>query len=768
MTLSIRILIITALATACLSAQNAEAGRRRYTALCASCHGAAGAGGERAPALVGRRESRVHSVQDLRDIIRNGIPSAGMPPFRLPDAQLESLVAYVHGLRAPAADTPASGDVEAGKRFFFGKGNCAACHTVAGTGGWVGPDLSALGRRRSLSEIEGVLKDPSQRMTPGYQVATVRLSDGSSLRGLVKNESTFDLQLQGIDGKLHLLEKNEISAVDRDTKSLMPPVAASETELGDLMAYLSRLDGTAPNHFGADAAPLSGSVSFSQIRDPKPGEWPTYHGVLTGNRHSALDQINASNVASLSARWSFTMGRSGRLETTPVVVDGVMYVTAVNEAYALDARTGREIWHFERPRSQGLSGDAAGGINRGVGVLGDRVFMVTDNAHLLALHRLTGSLLWDVEMADWHVNYGATSAPLVVNDLVISGTSGGDEGIRGFVAAYKASTGERVWRFWTIPAQGEPLSETWGGKALAHGCTAAWLTGTYDKETNQLFWTTGNPCPDYNGDERRGDNLYSDSVVALDPATGTLRWYFQYTPHDLHDWDSVQTAMLVDAPFQGTERKLLLHANRNGFFYVLDRTNGKFLRATPFVQKLNWATGIASDGRPIINHDADPTPQGVKACPSVDGATNWFSNAYNPATGLFYLMALEKCNIFTKSDAVWTAGESYYGGDTREVPGESPQKFLRAIDLGTGKIVWEIPQAGRGHSWGGVLSTAGGVIFFCEDSGAFAAVDARSGKPLWHFQTNELWKASPMAYMAGGRQYVAVAAGSHILAFSLP
>jgi alcohol dehydrogenase (cytochrome c) len=386
---------------------------------------------------------------------------------------------------------------------------------------------------------------------------------------------------------------------------------------------------------------------------------------------------------------------------------------------------------------------------------------------LLALHRLTGNLLWDVEMADSRVNYGSTSAPLVVRDLVISGTSGGDEGIRGFVSAYKASTGERVWRFWTIPAPGEPLSETWVGKALAHGCTSAWLTGTYDAETDQLFWTTGNPCPDYNGDERKGDNLYSDSVLALDPATGKLRWYFQYTPHDLHDWDSAQTAMLVDANFQGKPRKLLLHANRNGYFYVLDRTNGEFLRATPFVEKVTWAKGFDAKGRPTVNPETDPTPPGAKACPSVEGATNWFSNAYNPATGLFYLMALEKCNIYTKADAVWTAGESYYGGDTREVPAK-PRKFLRAINLETGKIAWEIPQTGRAQSWGGVLSTAGGVVFFCEDSGAFAAADAKSGKLLWHFQASENWKASPMTFMAGGKQYVAIAAGPNVLAFALP
>ena len=763
-----RIFILMFSVAAWLNAQNGPPGKRRFDAMCAACHGADGTGGERGPALVGRSESRVHSVDDLRNIIRNGIPAAGMPAFHLPDARLEELVEYVHALRSPAADKPAPGDARAGEQFFFGKGNCGGCHSVRGRGGWIGPDLSEIGRRHSLSEIETALREPGRRITPGFQVATVRLRDGASIRGLLKNESTFDLQLQGLDGRLHLLTRDQISGVDRDKNALMPAVDAGAPEYPDLLAYLSRLSGGAPDHAAAAPAPLPGAVSFSQIADPKPGDWPTYHGVLTGNRHSPLDQINASNVANLGARWTFTIASTRKLEMTPVVVDGMMYVTSVNEAHALDARSGREIWRFERPRSKGLAGDAAGGINRGVAILGDRVFIVTDNAHLLALHRLTGSVLWDVEMADSHQNYGATSAPLVVHDLVIVGPSGGDEGVRGFIGAYKASTGERVWQFWTVPAPGEPLSETWKGKAIEHPCATGWLTGTYDSETDTLFWTTGNPCPDYNGDERVGDNLYSDSVLALEPQTGKLRWHFQYTPHDLHDWDSTQTAMVVDAEYEGRPRKLLLHANRNGYFYVLDRTNGKFLRATPFVEKLTWAKGIGSDGRPISNPDAVPTLEGAKACPAVDGATNWFSNTYNPATGLFYLMALEKCNGYTKAAAVWTAGESYYGGDTRNVPGEEGQKFLRAINVATGKIAWEIPQTGHASSWGGVLSTAGGVVFFCEDSGAFAAADAKTGKLLWHFQTNENWKASPMTYLAGGKQYVAVAAGSNVLVFGLP
>ena len=748
------------------AAQSAPAVKKRFSVLCAACHGADGTGGERGPAIVGRSESRSHSLAELRDLIRNGRPAAGMPAFSLPAAELDEIAAYVHALRSPASENPAPGDAAKGERLFFGAGKCADCHMIRGRGGWIGPDLSQLGKRRSLVEIERALAAAGDRITRGYEPATVRLRDGTSFRGLLKNQSTFDLQLQGLDGRLHLLAADEIASVEREKKPLMPPLEATESERQNLLAFLSRLAGGVVK--AVEAPPLPGAVSFTSLATPRPGDWPTYHGVLGGNRHSALDQINASNIASLAPRWSFTIGNSRKLEMTPVVVDGVMYVTSVNEAFALDARNGRQIWHFERPRSKGLVGDAAGGINRGVAILGDRVFMVTDNAHLIALHRLTGNLLWDVEMADSRVNYGATSAPLIVKDLVVSGTSGGDEGVRGFVAAYKASTGERVWRFWTIPAPGEPLSETWVGKALVHGCTSAWLTGTYDPDTNQLFWTTGNPCPDYNGDERKGDNLYSDSVVALEPETGKLRWYYQFTPHDLHDWDSAQTAMLVDAPFQGKPRKLLLQANRNGFFYVIDRTNGKLLRGTPFVEKLTWARGISPAGRPILNPDSDPTPLGTKACPAVEGATNWFSNAYNPATGFFYLMALEKCNIYTKADEVWSAGQSYYGGDTREVRGERGQKFLRAINVETGKIAWEIPQQGRAESWGGVLSTAAGVVFYCEDSGAFAAADAKTGKTLWHFQTSENWKASPMTYMVRGRQYVVVAAGSNVLAFSLP
>jgi alcohol dehydrogenase (cytochrome c) len=312
------------------------------------------------------------------------------------------------------------------------------------------------------------------------------------------------------------------------------------------------------------------------------------------------------------------------------------------------------------------------------------------------------------------------------------------------------------------------LAETWDPEALAHGCASTWYTGTYDSQTNLLYWPTGNPCPDMNGDSRKNDNLYSDSVVALKPETGELKWYYQFTPHDVHDWDAAEPPVLIDAEFHGQRRQLLVQANRNGFLYVLDRTNGKLLLAKPFVQKLTWASGIGDDGRPKVRPGTDPTSEGNKVCPAIEGASNWMSAAYNPATQLFYVMALEKCSIYKKLPTVWEAGKSYAGGVTKDVPGEPGKKFLRAIDLQTGKIVWEYPQIGAADSWGGVLSTAGGLIFIADDSGALAAMDSKTGEPLWNFHTSQSWKASPMTYTASSKQYVAIASGSNILAFALP
>lgn len=745
---------------ALLHAQAVAEGKTAFAARCAGCHGTNGTGGEVGPNITDAGADTLF-LRPLGDIITHGVPDDGMPAFALPKRELDALVAYITALRAPAAAAPPAGNVAAGEHFYFGVGGCANCHTIRGNGSAIGPDLSNLGRERRLTRIAQALRQPGTSVGSRYRVVSVTLRDGRTLRGMAKNESNYDLQLQDLDGEMHYLSKDDVTQEHYDSASLMPPVAAGPDTVRDLLAFLSRLttDGPGPRERPATRPSLA--------RDVAAGDWPTYNGNLNGNRYSALNEIDTTTVRRLAPAWMFPIANANRLEGTPVVVDGTMFVTTANEAYALDAASGRPIWHYARPLTKGVIGDAAGAINRGVAVLGDRVFMVTDHAHLVALSRLNGKLLWDVAMADFHKHYGATGAPLVVNDLVLSGTSGGDEGDRGFLAAYDAQTGARVWRVWTIPSRGEPLDSTWRGRALEHGCGAAWLTGTYDAGTGLLYWPTGNPCPDYNGDERRGDNLYSSSVLALDPRTGAMRWYYQFTPHNVHDWDASETLALINADFHGQPRKLLVQANRNGFFYVLDRITGQLLLSTPFVHKLTWSSGIGADGRPVVLPGSDPTVRGVRVCPSLEGATNWMSTAFNPSTHLYYVMALESCSIFTKSSAWWQQGKSFYGGGASRVPGEQRQKVLRAIDPQTGKIAWELPQIGDGESWGGVLSTAGGLVFYGDDGGALAAVNASTGTPLWHFNTNESWHASPMTYAVHGTQYVAVAAGSTIVAFAL-
>jgi len=777
------LVVIVALATASpvALAQSVEDGRKAYEARCVVCHGSDGSGGGHGPGFVDIRQPRAASSAAMRDLIRSGIPDRGMPAFSIPDAELDALVAYVEVLKAPAADHPTPGDVMAGERFFTGKGNCSSCHMVQGRGGILGPDLSSLSRERRMPEIEQAIREPGPRgpargwrrsddAAPSFLAVSLRLRDRRSIRGLAKYESPFDLGVQSLDGRFHSISRSQVAEIVWEP-SLMQKVEASPEEMRDLLAYLTRLNADQSPRATLPGTAVAGEgTRFADVARPKPGEWPTYHGHLSGNRHSALDQINRTNVARLAPKWTFEIpGARSALQGTPIVVEGLMYVTAANAVWALDARTGRQVWHYSRPRTSGLVGDPASGINRGVAVLGDRVFLQTDHAHLVALHRITGHLLWDAEMADYHEHYGATSAPLVVNDLVIAGVSGGDEGNRGFLDAYKASTGERAWRFWTVPARGEPGSETWIGKALEHGCAATWLTGTYDPEARLLFWPTGNPCPDYNGDERRGDNLYSNSVLALDPDTGKLKWHFQFTPHDLHDWDATETPMLVDMAFRGRPRKLLLHGDRNGFFYVLDRLTGELLLAEPFVKEITWASGIGKDGRPVLLPGNDPAVGGTRTCPSVAGATNWPSMAFNPTTRLFYLMTEESCSIYSKSPEWWVQGQSFYGGGTRRSPGDVSAKYLRALDVETGKIVWEIPDLGGGILASGLMSTAGGLVFYGDaPGGAFVAADAKSGQLLWHFNTGQSWKAGPMTYAIAGTQHIGIAAGSTIMVFALP
>ncbi len=509
-------------------------------------------------------------------------------------------------------------------------------------------------------------------------------------------------------------------------------------------------------------------VAPSQLlTTPVDNNWLSYNGDYTGRRYSALREINNANVSQLRAQWVFHAPNSSHLEVTPVVVDGMMFVTSANDAYALDAQSGRIVWHYSRPITEGLIDDASQHHNRGVAVWHDRIFMETDNAHLLCLDVRSGHLLWDVAYTDGNPNYGATSAPLVVKDKVIVGTSGGDDGVRGFLAAYDAGTGKESWRFWTIPAPGEFGSSSWPGESYKLGGGTTWMPGTFDPELNTIFWGTSNPAPDFDGGPRPGDDLYTDCLLALDPDTGKLKWYFQFTPHDLFDYDAVETPVLVDTVFKGQPRKLIVEANRNGFLYVLDRTDGKFLSARRFSEKLNWASGIDEKGRPVRT-DLKPTEQGTRICPGMVGATNWHSPAFNPETSLFYFMALESCDIYKLKAQKFVPGQTYYATGASRSESDRSQKILLAYSLDGHQPTWRYVQSGSGHSSAGVMTTAGGLLFFGDDAQSFEAIDATTGKSLWHFNTGQNISASPMTYAVNSKQFVAVAAGSDIFTFTLP
>ncbi len=501
----------------------------------------------------------------------------------------------------------------------------------------------------------------------------------------------------------------------------------------------------------------SPQVRYEYILKGPGKDWLTYAGSYNGWRHSPLEQITPANAGSLVPKWVYRVPNAARLQTSPLVYDGVMYVTNTNAVYALDARSGRLIWSYVDARAK------ESGPNRGPAILGDRVYFVTSDNYLTALDRQSGGVIFSKKYARVEEGITSTSAPFAFKDMVIVGCAGGDNGMRGFIAALSAETGEEVWRTYTVPAKGEPGSETWGD-LLEWGGAATWLSGTFDPELNTLYWTTGNPWPDFNASVRPGDNLYSSSLLALDPDTGKIKWHFQFTPHDTHDWDAQSWPMLVDLEWEGKPRKLVLHANRNGFFYVLDRETGEFLRATKLTDSVDWATGIDKTGRPILVPDKDPTIEGNWVCPSVKGATNWMGQTYHPDTELLYVLTLEQCGWFTTSEQKPEPMKNFPGGGATE---EGGQVILRAIDPKTGKRAWEYPMTGFGRMWTGTVSTKTGVLFSGDDAGQLVALDAKNGRHLWNFNMGELSTASPVIYEVDGKQYIAIASATAIFSFGL-
>jgi len=512
---------------------------------------------------------------------------------------------------------------------------------------------------------------------------------------------------------------------------------------------------------------LFGAASVAQVRYEDilkgPGaDWTTYAGNYQGWRYSPLKQINVQNAGSLVPKWAYHVPDANGLRSSPIVYKGVMYVTDSNSLYALDARTGRSVWTYRDAKAKKK------GVNRGAAILGDSVYFTTTDNYLVSLDRQTGDLLFSRKFGEVDKGTTSTSAPFAVKDRILVGSAGGDSGMRGFIVALSAKTGDELWRTWTVPAKGEPGSETWSD-LQEWGGAGTWLSGTFDPDTNTLFWTTGNPWPDFAGAPRLGNDLYTCSLLALDLDTGKLKWYFQFTPHDTHDWDAQSWPVLVEIPWKDTNgvtamRKVVLHANRNGFFYVLDRATGQFLHGTQLIDKQTWAKGLDDTGHPVLLPGKDPTPEGNWVCPSIKGGTNWMGQSYNPGTGLLYVLTLEECGMFTTSTQKPVPMKNFAGGGATEPGG---QVVLRAIDPVTGKRAWEYPMTGSAKMWTGTVSTASGVLFSGDDDGHMLALEAKTGRHLWHFYVGDLMTASPITYEVDGRQYVAIAAGTNVFAFGL-
>jgi alcohol dehydrogenase (cytochrome c) len=495
------------------------------------------------------------------------------------------------------------------------------------------------------------------------------------------------------------------------------------------------------------------------------GSWLSYGRNYSGWRHSPLDQINAQNVGRLVPKWMFQMGAAGRNQGTALVHDGMMFLTGPsNTAFALDIKTGAEIWRYAKKVPAAAQGCCAQ-PNRGFALRGDKLYKVNFEGTLVALDAKTGREIWETTIDDYSKGYSATNAPLVVKNLIVTGIAGAEFGTRDFIDAYDADSGVRVWRFWTIPAPDEPGGDTWNGDAWKRGGGSTWVTGTYDPELNLIYWGTGNPGPDMDGAARPGDNLYTCSIVALDADSGELRWYFQFTPHDVHDWDAVADPVLIDLELEGKSVKAVVQANRNGFFYALDRSTGKFLAARAYT-KVTWADGIGSDGRPILIPGKDPTEDGNIACPGLGGGHNWRATAYNPQTGLYYTPTTDGCHIYYKSRQRYIEGQWYQGSMFTQVPKEPTTGAIVALDPANGATKWRFPLVTSPSA--GLLSTGGGLIFSGDSQGYVFALDARSGKALWKFQAGAGVRAPPISYEFAGKQYVAVGAGASLVVFGLP
>ena len=743
------------------------AGSALFNSTCAACHGT-GATGGRGPNLTSGRFVHGGGDYEVFTTIRGGVAGTEMPSFaQLPADDVWRLVTYIKSLSGGGNTAQAaSGDAKSGEAIVFGAGNCTSCHEINGRGSDFASDLSAEGQNNLAAIRTGVTHSARQRPGLRPRLLDVTMKDGRKFSGLTRAEDSFSLDLEQKDGKLVMLDVKDIAS-KTEAGSTTPANSLSAKQVDDVVAYLA---GLKQRDFSQTAKTSPAPVMpYDRLAhaDSEPRNWATYWGSYDGHHFSRLNQINTANVGNLTARWVMPLIGDSIMEATPLVVDGVMYMSgSPGEVYALDARNGMLLWSFKR--KQDIKNPyQINPYNRGVAVLDGRVFVGTLDDNLIALDAHTGRELWEKRLADTMLGYTLTGAPLALNGKIIVGVAAGEAGVSPWVEAFDPANGNKLWHFDIVPQPGQKNFGTWAGDSWKYGGTASWLTGSYDQETNTLILGTGNPVPDYNPALRKGDNLYSDCILGLDANTGQLKWYYQDTPNDGHDWDSTEDMVLADQVIDGKPRKLVLHADRNGFFYVLDRTNGKFVFAKNYVRQ-TWNLGFDKDGKPKVDPKSIPNYAGQVVFPAT-GGTNFEAPSYDDQNKLMYLTYADGPTLAISAPAVNEPGKEYLGRGTGTVPPGTPaaDQGIMAIDTTTGTVKWKFPLT-VGSLKTGVLATSGGVVFAATGEARFVALDAASGKPLWNFRTGQPMSASPISYEVNGQQYVAVASGNLLFSFALP
>lgn len=761
------------------------AGQKLFDAGCTPCHGTAASGG-RAPALAGSPFRHGGEDSQIFANIRNGIPGTEMGAHTaLAPQDIWRLVAYlreVSGSPAPLNDgellLPDAASAR-GEALFFGRGGCSGCHEIDGRGSTAAADLSSAGRNGAQYIREHMhAADPAlpalASSKAGASGASARYVDaelpgGRPVHGWIRDEDSLSLLLLQPDGSMLRVDRQSLRNMRLRRASPDESIRLSGADAGDLAAFLIRHRHRSVDKDQSLSPRSSDGPSYARLLNAaaEPWSWLSYWGGYDSHHFSELTQITPRNVGALQAQWSAPLPGPSVLQATPLVADGILYTSGTpGEVYAFDAKTGMRLWKFSRTQDV-TSPYQINPANRGVAIAAGRVFVGTLDDLLIAIDARSGRELWERRLADTLEGFTITSAPLVIPNKVIIGVGGGEFGLRGFLDAYDAASGRQLWRFYTIPGPGEPGHETWSGDSWQRGGGGAWLTGSFDARQNLLYWAIGNPAPSFNTEARKGDNLYTDSVVALDATSGQLRWHYQFTPHDSHDWDAVEDMILADTRVQGKPRAILLHADRNGFLYTLDRRNGQLIRAVPFVRQ-TWNDGFDPQGRPLERPGSASSPHPQQAYPGVAG-TSFQAPSYDAQTGVLYV-AFDDSRLAVQSDnASWARGQTYVSGHrvSERSALDDEHTGIKAIDVSTGRELWRY-ELTRHSGAAGVLGTRGGVLFAASAEGNLLALDQRSGAPLWHFKNAGPISASPISYGVDGQQYVAVVAGNTLYSFRLP